>query len=208
VSPVPFRSHDDADFILAMLRAGDRPNPDEADELTYAPLMGHLRAMIAEEDFVWLFPLIRTSMDERAGFYISLLHAHAKRLEVQSLLREVWHDAGPLVRSHLLWRLTDDPDLPLEWKERLFEFVLAQWRVFQSAALRFYGGRQDSALAMALERYCGSDFPRSKGWAYLCTIADATKFPNAARTIIEHGRRSDDQFTSEVARRLLGRLTF
>jgi hypothetical protein len=161
--------------------------------------------MIVEEDFVWLLPLIRTSMDERAGFYISLLHAHAKRPEVQSVLREVWHDAGPLVRSHLLWRLTDDSDLPREWKERLFEFVLAEWRVFQSAAVRFYGGRQDSALAMALERYCGSEFPRSKGWAYLCTIADASKFPNAARGILELARTSSDDFTREVADHLLAR---
>lgn len=202
---MPFRSQDDASFILAMLRAGDRPSPDEADELTYAPLLGHLRSMIAEDDLVWLLPLIRTSIDERAGFYITLLHAHAKRPQVQSILREVWHGAGPLIRSHLLWRLTDDPDLPGEWKERLFEFVLAEWRVFQSAALRFYGGKQDAALAMALERFCGSEFPRSKGWAYLCTIADTTKFPNAARAILELGRTSSDGFTREVARRLLAR---
>jgi hypothetical protein len=202
---VPFRSHDDADFILSMLRAGDRPTPDEADELTYAPLMGHLRFMIAEEDFAWLFPLIQTSSDEQAGFYISLLHAHTKRPEVQTILREAWQDAGPLVRSHLLWRLTDDPGLPREWKERLFDFVLSEWHVFQSAALRFYGGRQDSALAMAFDRYCGTQFPRSKRWAYLCTIADAAKFRNASRAIIEFGRRSSDDFTREVAERLIAR---
>lgn len=200
-----FRSQDDADFILDLLRAGDRPSRDEADELTYAPLLHHLRAKVEEKDLSWLLPLIALD-DERGAFYISLLRQYAVRSDVQEMLRSSWSTSSPLVRSHLLWRLTDDPDLPLEWKERLAEFVFCEWHTFQSAALRFYGGKQDSALAGALDRYCGSEFALSKAWTYLCTIANASKFPCAVNMILTIGCTHQDEFTRTVAERLLRRV--
>lgn len=121
-------------------------------------------------------------------------------------MRELWLGASPYVRSHLLWRLLDDEELPSAWHSQLFEFVLQNWHTFRGSVVQFLGPDDEHVVIRALERYGDPSFPRSKKWAYLCSVACASNYPDAIRALLSIGLESNEPFTRQVAQTLVGRL--
>lgn len=189
--------------LLQSWRAGHLPSASEAKGLVSLFSMKPLRALISSDDLNWLLPEVRSGDEYRAALCIGLLAGHTRRPDVQQELQAAWDSASPFVKSQLLWRITDDPRLPMKWRESLFAFVVAEWDVFHVAAREFYGVREELVLAWALERYASGEFPVSKGWAYLCNIASVTIYPAAAKAVLGMGLGSPDDFTRFVAQWLL-----
>jgi hypothetical protein len=108
------------------------------------------------------------------------------------------------MQSHLLWRILDDPDLPAEWHQRLFDFVLGEWATFQAVSAKFLGPREE-LVVRTLERYADPAFPESKKWAYLCRVPRASADPKAERALLLVGMMSPHAFTRFVAEQLMNR---
>lgn len=109
------------------------------------------------------------------------------------------------MRTQLLWRILDDPTLPMEWHNRLFQFVLAEWDTFQASSVKFLGPSHELVIIRALERYGDPSFPTEKKWAYLCSGAGATSYAKAARALLAIGQQCTDPFIRNVANTLLAR---
>lgn len=191
--------------ILEGLRSGHMPTESEASDWNSTPVIDNLRALIGAADLLWILPVLESSQDNRAGLYASLLARHAEKPEIQDALRESWELSSPYLKSVLLWRLVDDPNLPGEWHSKLFDFVLSEWEVFQKHVLKFFGGTEELVIAMSLERLHSPFTPESKKWAYLCCAAGLRAFPTAVVAIIRGGLLSDNQFNRYVAETLLSK---
>jgi hypothetical protein len=194
-----------AHTILRRLRAGDIPSASKALDLHTATVLDELRPLIEPTDIEWIFSLASTADDERAALYLSLLAPHATRPEVQEALRRAWETGSVYLKTTLLWRLIDDPRLPIEWHKKLFKFVLREWAAFQKHSLSFFDGRDETVVTKSLDRYFNPGTPESKKWAYLCSIANVERYPFAVQEIVELGLTNDNEFVREVAATLLDR---
>lgn len=193
-----------ADAVVSYIRVGHLPTEEEADVLNRLPQINLLRTRIKEEDLAWVFDVLEKRSGEVAGLYLSFLRQYTKRPEVQARLRERWESAAPFLRAHLMWRILDDPDLPEEWHQRLFDFVLAEWSTFQQVSLKFLGTPQ-TVVVQALKRIGDPSFPDSKKWAYLCRVPEVAEDQEAAKALVALGLQMKDPFTREVAQKLLDR---
>lgn len=188
---------------LSSMRRGDCPTSEEAAQLHQAAVIGSLRKLVEPSDLSWLLPLIKSSDEKLAGLSISILASHSRNPQVQESLQEAWQVSSPHLQSVIMWRLLDDPDLPHDWQERLFQFVLAEPTVFHANCLRFFGGTEESLIAFVLERVSSAHIAESKKWAYLCAVSGVENYPGAAAVIIRMGLNSDNEFTTRVAKQLL-----
>jgi hypothetical protein len=187
--------------LLDKARLGQLSN-EECENLTTMGQMDELRPFVQEEDLGWILPDLLTYSDERAAFQISLTAKFAIREDVKLVLRNSWEAANVHQKSHLLWRILDDPMLPQEWHGKLFDFVQSEWGQFQKTCSRFYGGTPDGIIAGTVERYVGSNFPQSKKWAYLCNLATVKKSPATVEFFLQQALRSNHAFERKVAESL------
>lgn len=193
-----------ADAVVASLRGGSWPDDEEADWLNRLPIIDTIRARIRQSDLDWVWQVVESERGERTGLFLSLLKSFTKEEAVQARLQHLWRDANPFVRSHLMWRILDDPKLPASWHNDLFQFTLAEWNTFQRVSLKFLGSPQD-AVAEALKRFGDPSFPESKKWAYLCRVPGVAHDQQAARALVSLGLQVKDDFTRKVAEELLRR---
>lgn len=180
---------------------------DEYRQLTSMKNMDALRPLVAEEDLSWITQNLLVADDERFAFLLSLLHKFAARPEVQELLRSLWSGVSETKKISLFWRVLDDPELPLHWHQVLFNFVDENWELFKEACLPFNKGTPEGVLAGNVERYLGKDFPETKKWAYLCSIATVAGYPSAVTFSLNRGSESAFPFERTVATRLAERLS-
>lgn len=192
--------------VVAKMRGGAVPTPTESELLNSVPMIDLMRKEITVEDLNWIWPIIAEHSDQRFGFYISLLRLHAERPDVQTRLQDIWGGSSPYMRTQLFWRILDDPNLPADWHERLFAFVLQEWDTFHRSGAKFLGTDQELVIIRALERYGDQEWPQSKQWAYLCSAAGASKYPKAVKALLVIGTSNQDAFARKVASVLLGRL--
>lgn len=193
--------------VVERFRKGSMPSAEECERLNGPPLIDEIRKAITSEDLAWIWDNIEPAGNQKAAFCVSMLRLHCENAEVQACLKKLWSKAKPYVRTHLLWRILDDPSLGPEWHLRLFEFVLDQWDIFQAGAKAFTGSTDEEVLVRALERFGDASFPETKMWAYLCTAAGAVdRRPNSVRAILDLGSHSPDGNTRHVASTLRSRL--
>lgn len=186
------------------MRAGHLPWEQEADYLNRLPLIDFLRIQITESDLPWILRVIDTQSGEVWGLCLSLLRRFSSRGDIQEMLRSKWSEADSFNRAHLMWRLLDDPDLPSDWHERLFDFVLKEWSMFKQVSTKFLG-TPDTIISQALLRMGDSSFPDSMKWAYLCRVPEVAKDQMAAKSLITLGASMPDPFCRRVATVLLER---
>ncbi len=55
---------------------------------------------------------------------------------VRALLTEKFETASPHLKTQLLWRLLNDPDLPHATHRNLFDFVTSEWDTFTAEVAR------------------------------------------------------------------------
>lgn len=193
-----------ADAIVSSMRENKIPGEEEADYLNRLPIVDLLRKRIKEEDLVWVREVLNEQSGEVAGLYLSLLRNFDTQAEVQEFLRSSWEEAPPFLRAHLMWRILDAPELSEEWHQKLFDFVQANWEVFDEVSLKFLGTRK-TIVTQALKRIGDSTFPDSKKWAYLCRVPGVAEDKEAAKALVNMGLLMNDSFTRRVARALLDR---
>jgi hypothetical protein len=193
-----------ADAIISYLRKGNLPTEEEADYLNRLPIIDELRGRIGEGDQQWVFEIVERESGEVGGLYLSLLRRLDSQANVQLRLHKRWEVADAFLKAHLMWRILDDPYLPPEWHEKLFDFVLKEWDTFNKVSLKFLGDSQTVVL-QALKRIGDSTFPDTKKWAYLCRVPQAAEDKEAARALVTLGLSMSDKFTQQVAEVLLKR---
>ncbi|MBN9659209.1 MAG: hypothetical protein J0H49_13570 [Acidobacteria bacterium] len=146
-------------------------------------------------------PNIELQEGVRAAFYLALVKPFAISSEVRSLLARRFDSASPSLRTELLWRLLDDPSLPLATHQRLFDFVKDHWDSFQGC-LSYLGTPEEIVLSV-LRRI--AECPESKRWIYLCCLPQYAADPIAAKGILVLASASSDPFMAVVANSLLKR---
>jgi hypothetical protein len=194
----------DANAIMAALRAGVRPSEQEAAAMKRRPLIDELRKKVEPSDVAKFLSVMDGEEGYVAALHLSMLRHHAATLEVGEHLRRRWETASPFLRASLVWRILDDPKLPAAWHRRMFEFIEAELKLFGDVSIEFIGG-PGKLFYYCLQRLGDSTFPETKKWVYLCNAAEAEE-PGMARALVSLGLYLPDPFAREVAARLLARL--
>lgn len=188
----------DLDAWLGKARLGQLSNED-CERLTTMGYMDVLRLHVTEHDLDWILPDILKYSDERGALQINLTSRFATRDDVKALLRDSWPEANVHQKSHLLWRILDDPELPDWWHSQLFEFVQEEWDQFQRTCSHFYGGTPEGMVAGTVNRYLNPSVPQSKKWAYVCNLATVQDYPFVVDFFLQQASQSGDEFESRVA---------
>jgi hypothetical protein len=191
-----------ASAVIEKLRTGARPTEKDADGLNRLPFVDVLRATVKETDLPWIWDGIQPDGDEQTGLCLSLLRRWTGEVAVQERLRNLWQQATPFVRAHLLWRILDDSGLPEQWHEQLFGFVLDSWTDFHAVSAKFLGPKE-RILVTAIKRLADPAFPASKHWSYFCRVPGQTEDPVGERAFLTLGCGSADAFTRKVCIKLL-----
>lgn len=194
-------SLDDGQVLVARLRGGYRPTDEEVAVWNVAGTIDTLRNQITEADLAWISPLIRDDEGPRAAFYLALLKPLATNAGIRALLTQRFETASPYLKTQLLWRLLDDPDLPHAMHRTLFDFVTSEWDTFQGCVS--YLGPPSEAIHAALRRL--ADCPDTKRWIYLCCLPQYAADQSAVKGLLNIASGSADTFTAEVSRVLLER---
>jgi hypothetical protein len=189
--------------VVAKLRRNDVPDEADADLMNRVPFIDVLRQTIVAGDQAWIWKGA-TGTGERAGLYLSLLRRLDHGPDIQAGLKELWKTSDAFAKSHILWRILDDPALPLEWHQEIFAFVMSEWPVFQDVCRKFLG-EPDLFLAQALERYADPHIPESKKWSHMCRIQAAPLQRAAQLALLRLGAVNANAFTQRVAKDLLTR---
>jgi hypothetical protein len=199
---------DDLAFLakaaLSRMRDGVLPTDEESDWLNQLPMIDAVRLQVMQEDLPWIFAVVEGETGKRAGLCLSMLRKFATWEDVQVRLRARWEQSNAFLRSHLIWRILDDPEVPEEWHRRLFEFILAEWQTFQEVSLKFMGTPQN-VVAQVLKRIGDASFPDAKKWAYFCRVPEVAEDQEAARALVTLGLQMKNAFTRHVAAELLRR---
>jgi len=197
--------------VMAMIRKGAQffPKEDEAKMLDQTPLIDHLRRAVLETDLPLLFEstdVSKASKQELSSLFISLLgkKEHRKRTDVTEFLYRIWGTSSPYLRGRAMWRILDDADLSEQWKQRIFDFVLTEWKTFNEINTRFYSGPKQ-IIEHTLKRMADTAFPSAKKWVYLCQLPELATDKKAAKALITLSVNDPDKFTQHVARTLLDR---
>lgn len=194
-----------ADAITAHMNNGARPTVQVAAYLDRMPLIDSLRQRISQADIPRLIEVIERETGETAGLAVSLLRRYASDQRVKDCLAARWDTADVYLKSRIMWRLMDDPALPESWHTRIYEFVLAEWKVFAEFNQTFYGQGKEG-VSNLLARLATPDFPSTKKWVYLCCVPVVLSNHDAARGVLEFGLTLNDHFAKEVAAELLQKL--
>jgi hypothetical protein len=193
-----------AEAIVSYLRASHRPSDEDADSLNQIPIIDVLRSRVAEADLSWLLSAIESETGPIAALYLSLLKQFDTRSDVKDALKHRWETADAYLRAHLMWRILDDPDLPEEWHQRIFEFVMAEWSVFSSVVRKFMGSPK-TVIPNVLRRMADPSYPDTKKWVNFCRLPEIADDQESAKAIVQLGCMMPAPFTREVAGALMGR---
>jgi hypothetical protein len=194
-----------ADAVAAYMTNGYLPTADLAAYVDRMPLIVSLRERMSEDDIPRLIKAIEEESGETAGLAVSLLRRYVSDQRVKDCLAARWDTADVYLKSRIMWRLMDDPELPASWHRRIYEFVLAEWRTFAEFNQTFYGQGKEG-VSNLLARLGSLEFPSTKKWVYLCAVPVILNNNDAARGVLEFGLTLNDQFAKEVAGELLQRL--
>jgi hypothetical protein len=188
---------------LNLLRSGYRPSDSEATSWNVAHSIDPLRSQIVDEDLAWIFPAITESRGVQAAFYIALLKPLATKSSVREFLVQRFETSDSYLKSQLLWRIADDPALPVSIHDALFAFVMSNWSLFQDSCVVGYLGNPSQVLQAALGRL--ADCPVTKQWLYLCCLPQYADDQLAVRGVLNIAASSTQEFTANVARALVHR---
>ncbi len=192
-----------ADAVMAYLRSGHQPDESDSALLNMLGIIDLLREKASRDDVdSWVMDGVRGAKVEYAGLCLSLMKKYDTEPAVADGLREMWKTAPPMIQSHLIWRIMDDPALPREWHETIFAFILKNQVAFHAGSLKFLGDA-NTVVENAKRRYLDPRFPESKKWSYLCRVAGVATDTEEAQAFIAMGLKSEDEFTRQVAQVLL-----
>jgi len=195
-----------ADAIIAYLQTGNWPAADTAELLDRMPLIDMLRQRITKDDLTWLIAGINHESDRTAGLACSLLRKYSSESQVKKCFEAKWNSATPYLKNRLMWRLLDDPKLPVSRHREFFNLIRSNWDVFRDFNRQFYGPGTQATVDIK-SRLEDDTFPASKKWIYLCCVAEIVEDKEEAKAIVNRGLIMDDDFTREVALTLLSRLS-
>ncbi len=192
--------------VMTKIRSGSDclPSEDDANRLDRVPFIDHLRKEVTKADIPLICSLFNESRQELAGLLVSLVQDHRRHQMVIDLLQRAWDTGDAMIRARVAWRLLDLEEISEEWKQRIFDYILAEWDTFNEVSSHFYTGA-DKIVEWTLKRMIDDRFPQSKRWIYLCALPDAASDKGAAKALLVLHEKHEDAFTANVARTLLDR---
>lgn len=173
---------DEASEVLAVMREGELPEAQEAEQLDRLPIIDQLRLEVNSIDRDWLEPLLANSDDRLAGLAVSMLRHHLCDPALRSKLESHWFGSDYL-KGRIMWGLLSQPDLSEAWHNLLRRFVLSDWQNFHDFNDRFYG-QSESGLQNLMKRLNDPAAIPSKRWVYLYSIPVVVKDIAEARSLI------------------------
>jgi hypothetical protein len=174
---------------------------DAASAMDVYGVVDALRRCVGEADVPLLLERAGSPWNASAALAVSLLRRYAGNVDVQEALRKLWHDDPTFERRfELLFRLLDDPTLPIELHQEIHAFVFAHRERFAHENIRWAGGRA-FIWDRVRTRLADSSFPRQKAWIYLLMAADAGNDAATAELLAPYV--ATDDFNGRVAAALL-----
>jgi hypothetical protein len=187
--------------IVDDLRNGRPLPPGLASSLDVFPVIDRLRVVVEEADVPMLLATAREQWSDSAALAVSLLRRYARRADVRVTLRELWRSCTAFApRYELLFRLLDDPDLPLGWHREIYEFVQSHRSEFLDASVVWAGG-VGHLLDRVRSRLADASFAREKMWVYLVIATVSDDRAAVAALIKPYSGLAD--FTGSVAGELM-----
>ena len=192
--------------VMARIRNGSDslPSENDANRIDRLPFIDHLRRQVTEGDIPLICSLFDKSRQELSGLLVSLVRNHRQHHMVTDLLQRAWDTGDAMIRARAAWRLLDLPEISEEWKQRIFDYILAEWDTFNEVSSRFYAGA-DKIVEWTLKRITDPTFAREKRWIYLCALPYAATDKGAAKALLALHKNDTDTFTANVAQTLLSR---
>ncbi len=192
--------------VMTKIRNGSDslPSENDANRIDRLPFIDHLRREVTEADIPLICSLFDESRQELSGLLVSLVRNHRRHRMVIDLLQRAWDTGNAMIRARAAWRLLDLPEISEEWKQRIFDYILAEWDTFNEVSSRFYAGA-DKIVEWTLKRITDPTFAREKRWIYLCALPYAASDKGAAKALLALHKNDEDAFTANVAQTLLSR---
>ena len=191
-----------ADAVLARIRQGNLPNPQEALFLDSMPLVDALRKAVRDDDVRWLTDVLCGKEEKLAGLACSLLKRFKGSPNAVGAFEKAWPKASPYLKNRILWRLADERETAEKWHQQLLFFILSEWVNFRDFNLTFYG-EVENALRNILARLADENEPEHKKWLYLCSLPEVVDDPKVVRELLNTCRNLPFPHMSEVATALL-----
>ena len=121
-----------ADAIVKHLASGTWPSDEDAAPLLYAREIPQLRLLVRgmPEVISACLEVASNETGPRAKFALALLRHVSGEHEIAARFRDLFlehADSNPVFACHLIWRVLDDENLPYEWHQRLFQYILGHW---------------------------------------------------------------------------------
>lgn len=188
--------------VVRQLRSGEQVSDEDANGVNHFPEIDTARSLIKEDDLPKLLELLTSERRAVMFMAITLLNRFVTHPKVSEALKEIW--AAHLdyeTRYTLLWRLLDDPHLPLEFHREILSFIKQDWSRFLKSAGAWYGTPANIMTGVEA-RLKAPSFPESKAWIYLC-VALASPDSEAVKRLINGYTNSRNSFVADVARGLL-----
>ena len=195
-----------AEAIFARLRKMplELPNEQDAARLNRIPIVDQLRLRTRATDVEWIEAALSNERPEASALLITLLQPFATDPHIHDFFLQLWKTTSPAIRVRLLWRIVDKQGLSVTIKQEVFEFILAEWDLFNRHNAKFLA-RDTGVIDQVQSRLNDPRFPPDKMWAYLCWAVDLETDKSAVRDLLEKHLESSDEFTTHVARTLLER---
>lgn len=200
-----------ADAIVNRLASGLWPSEEDAAHLIYASEIPRMRLLVSDDPRLAseLLQVASTETGHRAAFFLALLRYVAAEAKCAQSLRDLFLkncDTYPVFACHLIWRLLDDPELPLDWHQTLFKYVLDHWDSWKRHSAEFEEPGPRETATVVESRLGDPTFPASKKWIYLLCLPDGLAADlEEARRIVERETGSSDNFRSHVAQEIARR---
>ena len=200
-----------ADAIVSRLASGAWPSDEDAAHLLYAPEIPQMRMLVPDYPGLAsaLLKVASSETGNRAAFSLSLLRHVAAGPEWAQSLRDLFlknGDTNPTFACHVIWRLLDNPELPLDWHDSLFKYILGHWDAWKRHSAEFEEPGPLEMVTAVENRLSDPTFPASKKWIYLLCLPDGLATDAmAAKRIVERETESSDKFRAYVATEIVHR---
>lgn len=208
------RRESPAEAVVRLLRTGQIPNPELAEQASMGPGGDRLKALVLEQDANALMRWLESADLEVVGVacvMTSRLISAGRSPELLAHLNSLWRDPDRGrglgedfaygVRRRVLWRLLDDPQVSAETQRDILEFIERNWDQWWRESAKWSAAGGESIVDTMRRRLAGSDRPR-KDWIFLvAATADLDK--RAVNQLVQDFGDSTEPLMAQVAQRIL-----
>lgn len=171
------------------------------ENLRFHFLVEQVRDLVTEEDIPLLME-VASGWGPLGQMGVRLLKKFSAHPCVRRYFVERWSGTEEYeLRLPLMWRLLDDPDLPLGIHGEIHQFVINNLERYRVDVARWRGG-PERVIQGCREDLANPRYPKSKHWAYIYTVL-ASPDREAAANLVRENMGVEGSFEASVLRQLL-----